>query len=543
MPNHLPPKNTPRHAPPTPRHDRTAQLTALGTGGLNALQRHLLLRHVARCPACRAERERIALLSAGLRALSAAPSPALLLPVTTPDAFNTSLSRFWERGNRFSLPKRTALFAATAALLITAGTVLTTLPGGPLRPTAAFARLEKAMDQVKTAQWKDVTYYAGRLPSKPGEESSIWVRLDEPATSRESPLFAGAAVRERYLTTPHGTLFYAPGAHHYWASDNYSVSESSQANQVNRTTPLRAALRRALLFPRDAAERNSDHTDAPPYKWRESLWESKRTVLNGTEALCFTRRSALYRDDSPFWRKQKPREIRETVYADPETFLIVRRETEQTHGAIGRTLTISHGFRYNVPPPPGTFEVSVPVGRTVLVTQAMLPGGDPVSAPDRRGAQKAVRSLTDARNRNDWDAFAGVYDFGFAPQKHVLRESAAKRILPLTLHRESYPLPARTGSENRVQEQENFRRGKPYRSWRIDGIDSVKYEGTYLYTRRSESDPFPPRTPPDTFAVRARLAAVTRTGRTEKKSASFTVRKTGTDFRVTEIRFVDPPKP
>ncbi|MBC8138375.1 MAG: hypothetical protein H8F28_21055 [Fibrella sp.] len=536
MPNHLPPKNTVRPAPPTPRHDRTASLTALETGGLNALQRHFLLRHLAGCAECRAERERIALLSAGLRSLSSAPAPALLQVPTepVPDTFRGPFSQF---GGAFSLPKRVAVFAAV--LVLSAGAVLTTLPGGPVRPTVAFARVEQAMDRVKTATWNERVYYpddkAGR---KPHDERSVWVRMDLPAVLSKVVPPEGATSAIWFLTTTRGVLAYSPGERHFFLWEH----SPSKPGQILGARELRRNVRRSLMFPRDKREQGRDHGADVLFTWQQSPWTSRKVRRNGAEVLRFTRYSTRFRNDIPLGRKQKPQKFRETVYADPETFLLVRREVEKTDGEPGRSLEVSDGFRYNVALPSGDFRITAPVGKTLLLSDRTNTGvRAPVPPSDQRGARNAVHLLTAARNRNDWNAYANVRDFAFVPQKNVLIESSRGHV-PAKYRGKRDPRLATTESGYRAEVRKNFRQGTPYRSWRIEGITHLSYDGTYLYTRRSASDAFPPTTPPDVFDVRARLTAITSTGKTETKGAFFTVRKSGTTFRVANVRYYYLPK-
>lgn len=521
-------------APCPPRHDRTARLTALETGGLNPVRRYLLLRHLTGCAACRAERERIALLSAGLRALCAAPAPPM---PPLPQQETAPPPRFFDTVRGLTAPKRAALFAAVM-LVASAGAVLTALPGGPVRPTAAFARVEKAMNQVTTAVWQERTYYLGKTARKLDRQHTVRVRMDPPAMLMETSA-AGAATGERHLTTSRGILIYAPEGRHFIQFGDITDNEILQSFVKSE---LRRGFRRALIFPRDASQQKDNYTGYEPFKWRETPWEVRQTTLNGAAVLRYTRDTALYRDDSAWWRKQKPREFRETVYADPRTFLIVRREDERMDTPVGDTLTVRDNFRYNVPMPPDTFDLPAPVGQTLLVTQGMPPGRHPVKASDHDGAGNAVRLLTAARQRRDWDRYAELYDFDFAPQRTVLKNAAMARIVPAQFRRETQQPPATTKAAYREQIRKEFRAGEPYRSWRIDRVDKVEYEQTYLYTRRSESIPFPPRTPPDTFNVQASLTATTESGEAVKSGAFFTVRRIGSAFRVADIRFYDVPK-
>ncbi len=534
MPNLLK-KNTPPRTLLPSHHDRTASLTALETGQLNYVERYFLLRHLAFCPTCRAERERIALLSAGLRSLATAPAPALREPVpeTPTNRFTVLPSRLWEMGKELSMPNRIAIIATVSLVLI--GVIVTTLPGGPVHPVIAFARVEQAMDQVKTATWTERLYYPNdKNGRKPSEGSNMWVRLDPPTQLRKVTPYYGAPKGTRFLTTPRGILVYSPGESYFNLFGTYSAKEPGHVLDAKE---LRSDIHDSLIFPRDTGGQSTDRTRDAPFKWRESRWKSNKTRLNGVETLCFTRHSVRYRDDTASWRNQKSQEYSETVYADPQTFLVVRRELN-----TGHSLTISDNFHYNAVPPPDTFAVTVPIGQTVIVSDTTRTGCyAPVSVADRRGAEGAVRLLTEARNRNDWEAYVRVRDFEFVPQRRALMQ-ASVRNLPMKQRRASDHPVATTEPAYRAQVHDGFLKGNPYRSWRIDSIERVEHSDTYLFTRREESDEFPPRTSPDTFVVLSKLTLVTTAGKMERKQAAYTVRKIGDAFRVASVQFFAPSK-
>jgi hypothetical protein len=277
--------------------------------------------------------------------------------------------------------------------------------------------------------------------------------------------------------------------------------------------------------------RRADAKDAP-YKRRTTPWAAERVTWQGRPALRFTSHSTRYRDDTAWWRRQTPQEYESVVYADPETFRILRSEWRQTGGIPGRSVTIRHSFRYNVTPPSGVFDILPPVGKRVAVMDWSLVDArvksdaeDEVTAVERSAVLAAVRRTQDAWNRGDWSAYEATRDFSYET-----------------------PLWGSTGGappERRQSARAALEGHTPWRRFRVVDRPRVSAMSRYWLTRRSEDEPFPGPTPRDTFEVAALLRAVPAEGGAEvRRPGYFTVHRNENGvYRVAAVRFVTKPAP
>ncbi len=533
-------------------HLRPVDFSRLASDDLPERKAHELRRHLSDCAQCQAEWQSVqtvwlAARDEPTRAL-AAPPDALrerifaLLPTSParPERKPAMLSFLFDR------PVAFASLAAATTVCVGVGA----LTYGPAlvfhAPRAvAFEEVEAAMGGIKTATWTETSTRAitkapkRRVLSNKG--TAYWARLDPPALVYKSTVDGHRPESHRFLTTERGTLSYTPGKKEYFLFNGPSVRQEGAAR-------LRRRIVETLLFPQTTSGQNAVQTpgepDDAPFKWRNTPWKSESVTLNGRPALRFSRHSVRFRDDDPWWKKQVKQEYNLTLFADPQTFRIVRREWEQTAGIGWRGRTVSEQFRYNETPPEGLLDVTPPpVGKPILITDWSATGiKSKVPDAQKKEATAIVYRIAEARNKNDWKTFAGLRDFTYEPMEHALYDE--DRTMTAGEKEREARDSRRSETTFRAEIERNFKAGTPYSKWRVDKVTGSGYGFSYVYTRQNDREVFPPVTPPTSFVSYALITPTTKDGKlAPQQSAQFTFVQTNAGLRVASIQFEGSPRP
>ena len=532
-------------SPISPFHLRARDLSGLAANDLSPRRADRVRRHLASCASCRAEWEAIQMLfrTAQTARFDAAP-PELRERIFAAHPLSVPLERTIMPVPVFVRP----VFGATVA----AASVVTVLSLGALYGPAlvlrapravAFSVVESAMASIKTVEWTETRTQpkASGNGFKITDANDVWVRLNTPAMVVKSAAYAHKPGGHRFLHTERGTLSFTPGGRDYFLMDG-------SLNHQKNAAALKRRIVEAIIFPHTTTAQNAVQTDGwgadAPFKWRSSPWKIETVQMKNKPTLRFSRHSVRFRDDDPWWKKQTKQEYNLTIFADPQTYRIVRREWEQTAGAGGPSRTVSDDFHYNEMPPEDTFAaVPPPVGTPVIFTD-WTETGTKAKVPDekRKIALDLINRLTQARSKNDWAAFSALRDFSYEPLHHQIFWETET---PTAKEKAQYAAdPRRSEAAYRAAVEKGFKSGASYTSWRVDKIVSVGYGFDYLYTRKSEAEPFPPMTKPTSFEVRAHVTPSVKNNKTAPQQfTTFTIVETSAGLRIAGIRFDGSPRP
>jgi hypothetical protein len=496
-------------------------------------------RHTAECATCATERRSVEAVFASARALPSIETPAAFL---NERVWNALPPQPMPTPSRRSLLLRCAM--GGAAMAITAGSIamLSFLPGTPVQPTPAFARVEEAMQGVRAVSWTETHsrhYQAtkegqlrnGKKTATINRRFSYWVT---PAPPRY-------AMRETTESTPTQTADFSRVARVWdgettvsYTQDRSTYSRNKvRATQGERTGPTPREWVRDLFLVRPPSETGESGTSmmlpggvmfTPRPSERLSAWQSVKDTLNGRQALRFER--WLTPDGKPLshlgmaWK----------IWVDPKTYRVIRREFRTraplSNGVVTETVDISENFRYNETLPLDVFTLPVPpVGKPYQFTnedirsEVMRGRRDLASPEDAERIKAVLRKAAEAWNRRDRDSFAAQWDFTFNE----------KKITPLQRRPFNRKL---SGNGRRWLAMLETPEITWY--WPTESMEDA-YTWDVLYERSTERDPFPPspNTRPVVYEVTLRFSRQRPIpGTINGFFTRFILRRIGDDFRL-----------
>lgn len=308
---------------------------------------------------------------------------------------------------------RTALVWRCAGVMAVLGLVymgfMMTSPG---QSTAAFAQVEQAMQEIKTARWiskKTSRNADGSLIYELTEET--WIRLDPPAkavrplpgTSRSS---SNISLHDtRYVLDKRGQVIYNATTKEFTTHPNAIPRITNQGSK-----DVEAFLRKMLL----------GHVLSPDIKNKQAPMKSggvkityeiksERVTLDGRSLIRFDREYSR----TGFWK------VKHSIWADPVTNRVVRSESQQTPsdpGGLNVTyVVVNDQYRYDEEPPGGTFDLKPPPGVRVKIISPPAFALSPrkVSHAELRKAQVLINRSEAAWRNGDFETFAALWDFNF----------------------------------------------------------------------------------------------------------------------------------
>lgn len=420
------------------------EINALIDGELNAWSAARVRQHLKNCPACRADYDAAQRLSAQARAWRAVNAPAGLETRLAASLMGVSPPA----AGRPRLPHWRPL-AALAGVTAAAFLIALFVPGQVGRPRIAFADVQRAMQDIKTAHWMETEYTAEGNRRQQRRASDVWARLDPPAEAHRlipaslhnSP---GETTDEtQSVIDRQGFSSYDVTSHRYTRIPMpFSPPPKGEAD-LNRR--LRSIVQADLLLtvPLSRAETTQGHT-LKSVTSNITVWHSttRQVMLND--------RAVARIDTGAHWPGGQTNTT--TFFVDPQTRRLVRMEARQTRPRHPDWLMIRDRYEYNTTPPPGTFDLTPPPGVPVIVISPTRSGRPSekgslwreipadLSAADRAQIERIVAQSHAAWLAGDWPKFAAVWDFDYFT---TYRDAALKA------HPDFTPLKTVTAAEHR----------------------------------------------------------------------------------------------
>lgn len=343
-----------------------SQLNALADGELDIWAAARLRRHLRTCPACAEEYEAIQNLGIQMQAWH---------DVTAPAGLEARIASVLPQARAATARRRLAWrpLAAMAVAAMVFAAIALFMPGQPGQPAIAFADVEQAMQDIKTAHWVSVwvPYDRGGRAGR-SRQTEFWARLHPPAVVR----FALPDTTARGQTRRPVVWF---------------ISSSPDPAPF-----LLHIISESTLAP-----------DARPGPGISRIpWRGERTALGGRPMIRFHRETT--------GRLSSGTDM-ESVWADPVTHRVIRSEHRYINRYTGRTTSVNtlENFQYDVRAPSGTFDVkpkplapSPPAPRVAWTRIAS-------ETPPRKlwEMQTVINASEAAWRRGDFTAFAAVWDF------------------------------------------------------------------------------------------------------------------------------------
>jgi hypothetical protein len=495
-----------------PRYNSTLeQLPRLLAGDLSPVAAWRLRRHLNACAECAADAESVRALfrvaagnastqepdaELGARTWTRISAPGATRPVAPPPG-------------RRVLPRRVIVSAAALAGAGTLAVAFSLLPGTPIQPTVAFAQVEKALESVRTASWIETTIqYRGTGDAEEPQSMQVWVSTAPPRLIHLA-LPDARGMRRGYdsILTERMTVGRVV------PDGMYSV-DVHKPSQLSVEKWTRRLLRNAILFPRDPSQAGTEDVSTGFRNVRAKPWKMERTVLNGRPVLRFQRTLGAYEPDGAY-------PFTETVFAEPDTYRVVRKELLATNPKTGkpRWRSYAEGYQYDKPAPATVDEIMPPVGKPV---QLWFHGADSkVPLSTRQRFRPLIDQAGDAWRRRNWKAFDAVTNF-----------SAYVRSTDMNFD---------GGAQQERYFRGRFDRQEPVAGWSVDRLVMTYRSGMpYIYVRKSATDPFPPehQLAPD-YEVIVVLKAMPRDGgRPVLRAANFTIHEAEDgELTITHIDF------
>jgi outer membrane lipoprotein-sorting protein len=427
-------------------------------------------------------------------------------------------------------------FGGIAAAVGIGGIAFFALPGTPGQPTVAFAQVEAAMAQVRTAAWTEtITFTVDRTPPQTYTKQYEWWASLQPG--RIAQRWIGGTERNerpwRFVSDGTTTLGYAESR---WGNGRetarYFRSEvQPEALEINGSTP-QERIRGLLLFPMEAEQQKASESQNESayarFTRQRSAWRSRREKLAGQTALRFDSHLTTIIVPKTEDTTETRHEADWSIWVDPKTYRILRREivhlSSPSKSSLRTWRSVSENFRYNETPPATAFTIPPPpVGKPYQFSDGLKKTTDREASPtDTARVREMVVKAVSAWNRRDTPVFAALWDFSF-------------------VEKQRQALLGEQPDPNRTREQERhwlsrLQQGVPYRKWQIEDIGTV-FGMSHFLVRQSSREPFPPTdTRHTTYTVFVNGMAVLKAG--EKPvpcSTVFMLHRTGDDFRIAHM--------
>jgi hypothetical protein len=440
-----------------------------------------------------------------------------------------------QRINPFPVAGRWAI-GGIATAIAAVGATMYFLPGTPVQPVVAFARVEEAMRNVEAVTWTETVSFHRELKGRTSDinrQYACWVTLTPPRfASRET---SAPQLIVQGTNRPLPPRMWRVGS--LWDGETmisytqdiltYQRSKAGYSFGGRWGNTPRERIRDLVLFrpPSGAADGGGTETSTLP-GGKQSDWQSTKDVLGGRQVLRFeskwTRTASL--------RTTRRQETIWKIWVDPKTYRVIRREVRALSrppmGGTAESVTISDNYRYNETVPTERFSVPVPpVGTTYQFTNPE-PGHndrDLASPGDAERIKAVLRKAWDAWNRRDRDAFAAQWDFTFNERK-----------IAALWHT---PFDEKYMGGNGRRWLAMLESPEINREWPIESFEYARTKDT-LYERESVRDPFPPtrETRPVVYQVSIRYSSKKQRPRSDFDiDTIFTLRRIGDDFRLIYI--------
>ncbi|WP_309721664.1 hypothetical protein [Armatimonas sp.] len=439
-------------------HPDSSDWIALVRGEHSWLAAGRLRRHLKHCPYCAVELKEITSMLAVVKPKEPIVSKALA-------------TKTWgalPAGGTTRRKLRLLGFVGGVAL-VAGATLFFAMPGGPLQPIPSFASVEESMGKVHTATWRvHITIQNQEVKSayKTYFEQTYWADLKQRKIAR---LFStGKEIREDKHQI---RLFKAKGS-----SDMYSIGDRSSKFDASDGDIW---VDKTIYFYNSG--NNNDR------ELGSGNWKSDRIRERGMDYIRY-RRYSVKKHYFPYKTISR---ILETVFVDPKTKLIVRRESRHVYtnsSGSGRneSVWIEDGFRYNLAPPAGAFDITPPLGKLFRLRDYRL---REVSEQDKKILEQQARKAMQAWNQKDTKSFGDLFDFYATGQLNSFRVRNNPDSVKASFWRKTWT--------------EHLQKREPY-------LEYLSYDKPFfhydfgrmrLYTRTSTSEAFPPPIPMDEVTV------------------------------------------
>jgi hypothetical protein len=410
-------------------------------------------------------------------------------------------------------------FGGVAAAVAIGGIAFFALPGTPGQPTVAFAQVEAAMAQVRTATWTETVseslalYPDGRyeIRLRP-QTATVWARLEPPTIARRTTAEVRhiANATETYqISNRKGQLSY-----NRFAS---GIPASPMLGPTAEQTP-QERVHSLILFNRPiGANGNDEWIEKQPYesqRIKREAWKSQSIIWNGQNALRFENRFTIEdknpKDTTKRWKQSGEEWV---FWVDPKTYRILRREIKTLYSYGDRKVFLhrnNENFVYDRTPPQGIFDIKPPVG--IQYSFAPLPEGQ-IPTPSEQAAmqQTATRAVT-ALNHCDTVGFLAEWDFDYEAAHPIDR-----------LQRE--------------RKQQGIVVSPPLRNIKVLQWHKPTTRTFSRFLQKTASTPFPP-TMSNEFHLTGWVRGTNTAGKNIEAFLNFNLHRDGTNFKI--IRMYPP---
>lgn len=328
-----------------------SQLNALADGELGRWAAARVRRHLKMCPACAEEYRIINKLGVQARAWRDVKAPAGLeariadilthasrledTPMTHTHLLTPPLTR----------PRpRWQVSAALVTTVVGLAGALFWLPGSLLRPSPAFASVQRAMGTPRFLSWTETQITRGRDGRvQLRDVRHVWVRRNPPAIAAfHEPTFALGP--QRTLRDARGKI----------------TLKLNTGEYIRDARPGRDIRGRVVDTIRELTEPpvNTGLLAAPGVQ--ATAWRLQTTTLDGRAVWQFTRqvRAAIPAPTLPLRRLDVI--SAQTVWADSKTRRVVRSQTRDVINGMPAIEEVKTEFQYDEAPPVGTFDLVPP---------------------------------------------------------------------------------------------------------------------------------------------------------------------------------------
>jgi hypothetical protein len=365
-------------------------------------------RHLAQCPDCM---QRLA-QTKELVALTREENPMTTTNTDLQERLWTALPFVPKK--RRAIPLR-PIGLVSGAVLVAGTVIFFTIPGGPLRPTPSFAQVEAAMGRINTAHWTNSITYLIYLNGKRRGYRCVmdcWVDLDTHRLSYRTiklePINPSDGIQMSQTE-----LYVDENAHWSFARGYMDTYMKMDPVTIQGKKSLLEYLRELILLPvSDPQHVEILKVQGKKQQYTFSAWKQSDVKWKGQRVLKYTR-TITFGEGA----QAMPRLV--TIWVDPKTMRLLQQDTRQEQDSNPKTAylynTTSDNFRYNEPPPPGTFDLPVPkVGQRFGLGKTLE---NPFLHKDNDPAVAALaRQVMECFGRRDADRLFSLWDTEGVPE-------------------------------------------------------------------------------------------------------------------------------
>jgi hypothetical protein len=446
-------------------HPDSSDWIALVRGEHSWLAAGRLRRHLKHCPHCAVELKEITSMLAVVK-----PKEPIVSKALATKTWGALPAGRTTRRNFRPIGLVSGVALAAGAVLFFA------MPGGPLQPIPSFASVEEAMRKVHTATWTihTSTIIRGREGAhKMSLESTCWADLGQWKVAHIYPNHKTVMNRDYNIyCIKAGDL-----------NDLYEIS----INRIRESDEDKDKWIDDLIYFQNW---NADKDNKMKDNLKSVVLKSDRLFENGNE---YIRYSKNYKREYKMYSEGYGLKFRnsEIILVDPKTRLVVRRELRSVFNNIAgdsenTVVSVQDNFRYNIPIPSGTFELTPQPGKPVRLADRRYVE---VNSEDKRALDQQVKKAIQAWNQNDAKSFGDLFDFYATGQLNSFRVRNNPDSVKASFWRKTWT--------------EHLQKREPYLEYLSYDKLFFHYDSgrTRLYTRTSTSEAFPPPIPMDEVTV------------------------------------------